>query len=435
MTAVRYNIPESYRPLKATEIPGYLQSLPAIRERLGGGAGQWLLTEVSDGYLNLVYLVDGPNGSVCTKQSLPHVRVDENWPLPLERTLAEKLYLEIVAPYVGGAVPELYHYDPELSLIVMEKLSPHTVLRYDVIEGRRTPHAATKVADYVARTGFFTSDLFQRSEFKIANIGQFSRNHVLHRIMIELVHQDPFFPIKRNKWTSPHLDRFVDEFRSNGRLRAAAARIGYKFLNYPQALIHNDLHAGAVMTAGEDVRVIDAEFATFGPIGVDTGIFIGHLLIGYFAQAGHATAADNRHAQEEWLLDQIVEFWTTFRQRFIALWRENSGGDGYFAPIFADAVGKAVLDAEREVFLDGIFRDTAGFAATAIVRSITGYSHFLEMGSIADPDQKAASEAGALSLARAFLLHPEQFTSIASVVDAARRHRRAKQAPGTILVP
>jgi 5-methylthioribose kinase len=123
------------------------------------------------------------------------------------------------------------------------------------------------------------------------------------------------------------------------------------------------------------------------------------------------------------------------RQRFIALWRENSGGDGYFAPIFADAVGKAVLDAEREVFLDGIFRDTVGFAATAIIRSITGYSHFLEMGSIADPDQKAASEAGALSLARAFLLHPEQFASIGDVVDAVRRHRRAKQALGTILVP
>lgn len=427
-----FNTPLHYRPLSADALPVYLAGIPALRERLGGEPGDWTVREVSDGYLNLVYLVNGPKGALCSKQSLPHVREDKNWPLPLDRTACEYLYWKTIGPYVEGLIPAIYHYDPELSLVAMELLAPHQVLRGRIIAGETYPGVGRRVADFVARSTFFTSDLYQKQEFKAELIANFKSNHVLHRIMLELVYQDPFIEIERNHWTTPHLDAFVTEFRVSGRIRAAAGRLGQKFLTSPQALIHNDLHAGAVMLTADDVRIIDPEFSTFGPIGVDLGIFIGHLLISYFAQDGYATPSDDRQAQQSWLLQEISEFWVAFRSKFLRLWRDHASGDAFLARGFDDPTGRAVMEAERERFIHGLFADALGFAATAIIRSIIGYAHFAELESIEDLDRKGAAEAGALSLARSLLLHPEQFATIADVLDEAPRHRRA---PGSLFQP
>jgi len=429
---VTFNIPLNYRPLNAEALAEYLAGQPRLRARLGGDPSNWEFQEVSDGYLNLVFLVDGPNGSLCTKQSLPHVREDKDWRLPLDRTASEANYWRIIDPHVGGAIPEIYHFDRDFVLIAMEKLAPHQVLRGRIIAGEIYPGIGERVAEFVARSTFFTSDFYQKQEFKSERIAELKKNHVLHRIMLELVYQDPYIALERNHWTTPHLDVFAEEFRSNGDLRAAAARLALKFLTNPQALIHNDLHAGAIMLTHDDLRVIDPEFSTYGPIGVDIGIFIGHLLMGYFAQDAHAVPGEDRALQKDWLLGEIASFWLTFRRRFLELWRENGHGDAFLAAGFADAIGKAVLERERERFLDSVFSDALGFAGAAIVRCILGYAHFAELGSIADIDRKAAAEAGALGLARALLLHPERFATIADVIDEAPRHGRS---PGERLIP
>lgn len=427
-----FNIPLNYRPLSGAALSEYLAGVPVLAARLGGAPGDWRFKEVSDGYLNLVFLVDGPKGSLCTKQSLPHVREDKDWPLPLDRTASEHAYWRTIGPHVAGLIPEIHHYDPEFALIAMEKLAPHRVLRGEIVAGRAYPGLGRRVADFVARATFFTSDFHQKQEFKFERFAELKANHVLHRIMLELVYQDPFYASPRNHWTTPHLDAFVEEFRSDDRIRAAAARLGFKFLTSPQALIHNDLHAGAIMLTQDDLRIIDPEFSTLGPIAVDLGVFIGHLLIGYFAQDGYATTTYDRSRQQAWLLDEIAGFWFAFRENFLALWRAHGEGDAYLAKGFDDPIGRATLEAERARFIDALFPDAVGFAATAIVRSIVGYSHFAEMESIAEPDRKGAAEAGALSIARAFLLRPERFATIADVVGAAPRHRRA---PGRAFAP
>ena len=85
-----------YRPLDEAGIRAFLDALPDIRARLGGDAAQWTVREVGDGNLNLVFLVDGPHGGVCVKQSLPYVRAaGESWPMPLERTYFEQAYTSL----------------------------------------------------------------------------------------------------------------------------------------------------------------------------------------------------------------------------------------------------------------------------------------------------------------------------------------------------
>ena len=95
---------------------------------------------------------------------------------------------------------------------------------------------------------------------------------------------------------------------------------GQKFLNEAQALIHGDLHSGSVMVSEHDTRVIDPEFAFYGPIGFDLGAFFGNLLLSWYSQPGHSTASDDRVAYQQWILQQAIIFWETFRRSFLALW-------------------------------------------------------------------------------------------------------------------
>ena len=247
--------------------------------------------------------------------------------MTLERAFFEASYYSAVAPCVGGLIPKIYHYDAELYCTVMECLSPHIILRQGLIAGRRYPNVARDIAEYIARASFFTSDLARPFEQKMDGIALFARNKELVRITVDLVFCDPYRLNARNRHTSPQLDEIVADLRADSRLKVAAARFGQKFLNEVQALVHGDLHSGSVMVTEGNTRVIDPEFAFYGPIGFDLGAFLGNLLLSWYSQPGHATQQDNRVGYQHWLLGQAKKFWESFRSSFLALWAGNADGD------------------------------------------------------------------------------------------------------------
>ncbi len=414
--------PPGYRPLTEATLPAYLDGLPDIRRRLGGKPADWKVREVGDGNLNLVFLVDGPAGSVCVKQSLPYVRsFGESWSMPLERAFFENSYYTLIGPHVPGLAPTVYHYAPELFCIVMEKLAPHIILRRGLIAGTRYPHVAKHVGDYVARASFFTSDLSQPFDRKFDGMALFAKNQSLLRITVELVFADPYRTMDRNRWTSPQLDGIAAEFRADSALKAAASRMGQRFLSETQALLHGDLHSGSVMVTENDTRVIDPEFGFYGPIGFDLGAFVGNLLLAWFSQPGHATREDDRTTYQAWILEQIPVFWTTFRETFLALWRTKAAGDVYPANLFTSDADQAALEKSRTAFVDSLFADMIGFAACKMIRRIFGFAHVADFDSIKDADARAACETKALKLARRLLLEPGQFQKIDDVIGAATR--------------
>jgi 5-methylthioribose kinase len=408
----------AYRILDATSVLRVLEDLPDVRARLGGRSGDWRVREVGDGNLNLVFIVEGPAGSVCVKQALPYVRAaGPSWPMSPQRALFENAYYRAVAPHVGASIPQIYHYDPELYCTVMERLSPHIILRQGLIAGRRYPNIGRDIGQYVARACFHTSDLGAPFERKMDGSALFAANQPLIRITVDLIFKDPYIESPRNRHNSPHLDAVVAQLRRDAALKAAAARYGWKFLNQPEALIHGDLHSGSVMVTASDSRVIDPEFAFYGPIGFDLGAFLGNLLLNWYAQPAHATAGDDRGAFRDWILEQARIFWDTFRASFLALWASDSAAsDLYPAAMFAAAADAASLKAARSAFMDSLFTDMLGFGACKMIRRIVGFAHVIDFDSIADAALRARCELGALDLARRLLTCPEHFHSIDDVV-------------------
>ena len=412
----------AYRTLDAPSLIALLAGFHDLRALLGSRPDDWRVSEVGDGNLNLVFIVDGPKGSVCVKQALPYVRVaGPSWPIPLQRAYFEHSYYAAVAPFVGNLIPKIYHYDPDLYCIVMERLSPHIIVRHGLIAGRRYRNLARDMGEYVARACFFTSDLASAFESKMDGIARFAGNKALMRISVDLIFRDPYVADPRNRHTSPQLDAVVADLRRDGPLKAAVARFGQKFLTETQSLIHGDLHSGSVMVSEDDTRVIDPEFAFYGPIGFDLGAFFGNLLLNWFSQPGHATSKDSRRAYQEWILDQANAFWETFRSRFLALWIEHANGDAWPVAMFSAPGDSAALESARNAYIDSLFADMLGFAACKMIRRILGFAHVIDFDRIQDAALRGRCEADALVLAHLLLTHPEQFRSIDDVIDAAPR--------------
>lgn len=415
-------VPAGYERLNETSLRRWLAGQATLATRLGGSAEAWNIREVSDGNLNVVYIVTGPAGGVCVKQSLPYVRVaGEGWPMPLERAYFEQLYLQISEPHIRGLAPALLYYDPARFAFAMELLPEHITLRNGLIAGNRYPDAARKVAEYVARRAFATSVLAEPFELVNERLAAFTRNQALVRITVDLIFTHPYMVNERNRWTTPELDDVVAGLRADSTLKAAVGRLGHRFLTVQEALLHGDLHTGSVMVSATDTRVIDAEFAAYGPIGFDLGLFVGNLLMAWFSQPGHESHPGERSGQAHWILTQVHEFWTGFVQQYENLWATPRGhGDGYPSAFFTSSADQNAFALERKRTLGELLADTLGFAGTEIIRRIVGFAHNRDFESIENPGVRAELEHQALKLARTLIVDARDFKTMDDVLTHVR---------------
>ena len=415
---------DEYRILREADLRDYLAQLPVVSAQLGGSPAAWSIGEVGDGNLNLVFIVRGTSGGIAVKQALPYVRlVGESWPLPLSRSHYEHQALTLQARLAPGLVPAVLHHDETLALIAMELLEPHIIMRKGLISGMRYPRFVEDITTYLARTLFFTSDLAVPAAEKKEGVAAFAGNHALCKITEDLIFTDPYREAEQNRWTSPWLDATAARFREDMDAHVAISRLKLKFLGSPEALIHGDLHTGSIMVTESETRVIDPEFAFYGPMGFDLGAIIGNLIMAYLASAGHERSPGERRAFEAWVAETIESVWTEFSRKFVALWRTEAQGDAYPAALFAGEGGAGRLEAERQAYMARLFQDTVGFAAAKIIRRILGLAHNIDFEWIEDPRLRAICEARSLRLARAMLVDTKSFADIGSITNAARELR------------
>jgi 5-methylthioribose kinase len=415
---------DEYRILREGDLRGYLAELPEVAALLGGSPDVWSISEIGDGNLNLVFIVKGTKGGIAVKQALPYVRlVGESWPLPLSRSHYEHRALVRQARLAPDLVPAVLHHNETLALIAMELFEPHIIMRKGLVSGICYPRFVDHITTFLARTLFLSSDLAIPAAQKKEDIAAFSGNHALCKITEDLIFTDPYFQAEQNRWTSPWLDATAAGFREDFDLHVAVSRLKLKFMASPEALIHGDLHTGSIMVTESQTRVIDPEFAFYGPMGFDLGAIIGNLIMSFLASAGHERAPGERRSFEAWVLDTIERVWMEFSGKFIELWRSEASGDAYPGTLFAGQAGAARLNTERQIYMDRLFHDTVGFSAAKIIRRILGLAHNIDFEWIEDPRLRAVCEARSLRLARAMMVDTPSFPTIGAVTKAARELR------------
>ena len=392
---------DAYAPLKVESIAARLGGHGELRRRLGADPARWRAREVGDGNLNLVFIVEGPAGGAVLKQALPYVRlVGESWPLPLRRSYFEYHALTRQAARDPGRVPEIFAFDEAQALIAMEYLSPHVILRRSLEAGVVHPGLGEALGLFLARTLFRGSDLAMAAAARKADLALFAGNVELCAITEALVFTEPYFDAPLNRHTSPWLDALVAELRADADLKVAAQHLKLAYAANAETLCHGDLHSGSVMAFEGDIKVIDPEFAAYGPFGFDVGMLIANFFLAFFAQGGHEQAKGARDAYRGWILGVTVTLWSAFKDEFTRLWRTERTGMLYPRALYEDQGQPGAAERALSDLLARIWVDALGFAGVEMHRRILGLAHVAELERIADPARRAACEAPALRMGR-----------------------------------
>ncbi|MFG1304311.1 S-methyl-5-thioribose kinase [Xanthobacter autotrophicus] len=408
-----------YRPLDCESLPLRLGSRAELVDPLGPATG-WRVREVGDGNLNLVFIVESDKGSLVVKQALPYARVvGESWPMSLDRAFFEHEALKRLGARDPGRVPDLKLFDPAQALLVMEHLTPHKVVRRALIEGEELPRLGEHLGLYLARTLFRGSDWSMPTAARKADLALFSGNVELAGITEELVFSDPFKDAPLNRHT-PGLEATAQAVRADRALKIAAQEMKARFATCAQTLLHGDLHTGSVMATVDDTRVIDAEFALYGPMGFDVGVLLAHLWMAYFTRKAHRADASTAARAGDQLLATAERCWRVFAAEFSCLWRTERTGILGGRDLFEDQGDTVGSEAALAHHLDTVWRDALGFAGIEIHRRILGLAHVAEFEAIADLGLRAALERTALAFGRHLAVNRRDMDTVDAVNRIAR---------------
>ena len=403
----------SYHPLDENTVVDYILQRPDMSEFFSSDA-DFLVTEVGDGNLNLVFIIENrnnPDETLILKQALPYLRVaGDSWPLTRERMRYETQALLKHNELAPGLAPQVYDFDEEMSLVIMENLKDHEIMRKGLVARKRYPRFADHISTFLVNSLFFTSDLYLTGPEKKLLEAKFV-NEQLRKLQEDFVYTNPYMESPENNW-NPLLDDEVQAVRSDARLKLAIVEMKEAYMTHAETLIHADLHTGSIMLNEEDTRVIDPEFAFFGPMGYDIGAVLQNLVLNYLSHFAHTPDPDQRREYQAYLLEMIRDIWNQFERKFEDVWVKNNRGDLVPDKYWDFPGGQEAFAEYRRNYLHRLLQDVAGHGGTKFLRRMMGIVSVWDISSIEDPEQRAVAERLAIRIGRRWLLERKSVNSI-----------------------
>jgi len=274
-------------------------------------------------------------------------------------------------------VPEVYHADEAMSVMVMEDLRDLRVLRYSMIDGKVFANIGLDIGRFLGRSLFKSSYLGMTSLDRRKLMHQFNMNAELCKLTEDFIFTFPYVDHASN-YVNPQTNAYaLKVFRGDPAYLKRVLYYKELFLSKPDALLHGDVHTGSLMAGPNATYVIDSEFAFFGPFGFDVGKIIANFLMCYTSHFHRSGGPD----YQRWLLGECRTIWQTFRSTFLSLW---DAYEGESALLLEGFLSDADLSRFKDEFMDRIFRDMVGFCACSLARRTVGIAGVKDIRGIED---------------------------------------------------
>ncbi|MBI1882187.1 MAG: S-methyl-5-thioribose kinase [Chloroflexi bacterium] len=418
----------TYQALDEQTVIDYIKKRPAMA-RIFSADAQLTAKEVGDGNINMVFVIENQHSpqSAVIKQALPYVRIlGDTWELTRDRIRFETQSLLLYNQLTSGLAPEVYDHDEDMSLVIMENLNQHQIMRRFLVARRRAPDFAEHISTFMARTLFFTSDLYLDGRQKKELQAKYINPHMC-KIQEDFVFTHPFMTSEENRW-NPLLDEAVQAVRANRELKLAIAEMKESYMTHGQALIHSDLHTGSIMLNEHDTRVIDSEFAFYGPMGFDVGAVLENLVLNCLSHYAHTPDAGTRTEYQQYLLDMVRVIWNEFARKFDELWQENNQGE-LVPPYYWDFAGglEAFADFRRRYLLK-ILHDSAGHGGCKMLRRMMGVVSVWDISSIEDLAKRAIAERAAIKIGSRWILERQHINTVDDLLAIVREEMQVVEA-------
>ena len=362
--------------------------------------------EIGDGNINYVFKIwskrDGH--SVIVKQADKLLR-SSGRPLDTYRNKIEANILQLEGQLAPGYVPEVYYYDETMAATSMEDVSAFKNLRKELAANRVYPHLAENISTFMVDTLLPTTDLVLDRAEKKQRV-KFYTNPELCEITEDLVLTEPYDDFRGRNIITEGNEAFVREFLyEDQQLHAEVGKLRERFMNNAQALIHGDLHSGSIFANEEGIRVLDPEFAFYGPMGYDIGNVIGNL---FFSWANKAFTMPEETDAIQALERTIRDTCDLTMRKLAEKYDQMVTFSLYRAPAF------------RKAYLDSVWADSLGYAGTEIIRRTVGDSKVMEVSSVTDPTRRIPMERALVKLGITLIKQREVLRNGDEVVGAFR---------------
>ena len=340
--------------------------------------------EIGDGNINYVFRVWNPDTgkSIIIKQADQYLR-SSGRPLDVYRNKIEAEILKLEGTLAEGFVPKVYAYDETMCVLAMEDISAYKNMRKELMEGHIFPHFAENIAEFLARTLLPTTDLVLDRAVKKDNVKLFL-NKELCDITEDLVLTVPYDNYKNRNIVVEENKEFVKEFLyENDLLKADVAQLRDRFMNHAQALVHGDLHSGSIFINENGIKIIDPEFAFYGPMGYDIGNVIGNL---FFAWARTQFIEPQQTEFLAWCSHTIAATIDRTMEKLSQVYEQCVNCPLYRTKTF------------KQQYLKEILSDSLGYAGTEIIRRVVGDSKVMEVTSIKAIEKRVPFERALLKM-------------------------------------
>lgn len=349
--------------------------------------------EIGDGNLNYVFrVVDSKTGrSIIIKQAGPVARISDEFKLSTDRNRIEYEILKLQNDLAPGLVPKVYKYDPIMSCCVMDDLSDHIIMRKALMEHQSFPQFAEDITTFMVNTLLLTSDVVMEHKTKKELVKSFI-NPELCEITEDLVYTEPFMDHPRNDVFPPTRAFAEAELWADKELLLETAKLKFEFMQNAQSLLHGDLHTGSIFVKKDSTKVIDPEFAFYGPAGYDVGNIIANLIFAYIHTDAMLAEEVRKEEHKNWLAKSIEEIIDMFKVKFLDAWKE-----------------KATEVASRyegfdQFYLEGIIKDTSAVTGLELCRRTLGIAHVKDITTIQPEEKRARAEKLCLAAGKRFIL-------------------------------
>lgn len=387
----------------------YIYKSP-VYEKIFKGAKDLKAKDLAVGNINLIFRIyseSNPDRTLILKQALTYCKKYPDFKVPQSRLKIEAEILKIENMYSPGSAPQLFHFDEDMFIILMEDANQHVIMREGLMKQTIYPKFAKQIGEFLARNLFYTSDFYLSSLEKKDMVIKLS-NPIMCKTSEEVIFTTPWIEHPNNHWTKPYLDEMVKELHQDEKIRAEVLMMKKAFMNHSEALIHGDLHTGSILINPDDIKVIDAEFGFFGPMGFDIGAVLGNLVLNYASQEYHSKDAKTRTEYRQWLLNTIRQVWVEFENEFRTLFNQKRQTGEWESKYFLDA------------YLLQVLQDTAGFGACKTIRRLVGLAHVPDMWEIPDDKARAICESMAFNIAKNWIMNRSQVRTIDDLVEMVK---------------
>ena len=204
-----------------------------------------------------VWKIELKTRTVCIKQSLEKLKVDDDWHAPIKRNWYEYQWFRTVENLIPDSVPKVIACDKENYAFIMEYFpsDKFSVWRTDLFEGKVDLRSCELL-------GKLLSAIHNGTQSNPTLKEMFSTNDIFYATRI-----DPYFN---------------EPGRKNPKVKSALDQISEDLLSTKLALVHGDISPKNILVSNKSPIILDAECAWYGEPAFDLAFLLSNLLLKMF---------------------------------------------------------------------------------------------------------------------------------------------------------